>query len=279
VDDILGAERPSSPVMSLFIPSPAMLQRASLSDVGCERPAVASPLSLTSRNVTGRPTPPTNDLALALVIASHQASDAPGVGEKAEEKSDVEDPAPVKPRALVVDDTPSNTKMLKVLLQRQGLVCDEAENGAVAVEMVRKSMRGCLLGTPDAAGYNIVFMDCNMPVMDGLAAARIIRTQLHFGAIVVGCTGNANEHEVEEFLEAGADFVMPKPMRYDQLQRLLEYAESVDFTSIPNTQLQLTDAPRLSTKASTKRKGKGTGEGSTGQQRLRAVPRARGGSV
>jgi CheY-like chemotaxis protein len=181
-----------------------------------------------------------------------------------------------KPRALLVDDTPSNTKMLRVLLQRQGLVCDEAENGAVAVEMVRTSIRECLLGAPASAGYSLVFMDCNMPVMDGLTAARIIRSELLFDGLMVGCTGNANDHEVEEFLEAGADFVMPKPLRYTELQRLLEYAESVDFTSIPNTQLQLTDAPRLTT-GSVKAKRRGSTEAESGQQRLKAVSRVRTG--
>ena len=180
----------------------------------------------------------------------------------------------VKPRALLVDDTPSNTKMLKILLQRQGLVCDEAADGAIAVEMVRKSTREQLLGAP-SAGYNIVFMDCNMPVMDGLTATRILRATLHFDGIVVGCTGNANDKEVDEFVEAGADFVMPKPMRFDELQRLLDYAESVDFTSIPNTQLRLTESPRVSAKVSSK----GKDSGSAGQSRLKAVPRARGGGV
>ena len=184
-------------------------------------------------------------------------------GEVDEEKGD----DAVKPRALLVDDTLSNTKMLKMLLQRQGLVCDEAADGAIAVEMVRKTTREKLLGAP-SAGYNIVFMDCNMPVMDGLTATRILRSTLHFDGIVVGCTGNANDQEVDDFVEAGVDFVMPKPMRFDELQCLLDYAESVDFLSIPNTQLQLTEMPRVSTRVSSK-----------GQQRLKAVPRVRRGNV
>ena len=212
-----------------------------------------------------RDTPTVSGSALKLVIPPpNQMSLVQTNGINA---TDVDAADVNKPRALLVDDTPSNTKMLKMLLQREGLVCDEAANGAIAVEMVRKTTRDRLLGAA-SAGYNIVFMDCNMPVMDGLTATRTLRATLHFDSLVVGCSGNANDQEVDEFIEAGADFVMPKPMRFDELQRLLDYAERVDFASIPNTQLQLTDSPHVSCKVTSK-----------GLQRLKAVPRARGGSV
>ena len=221
-------------------------------------PHVAATVSTSASISFISPSPPAVSKAVSAIDEGDEGVEAP------------------KPRALLVDDTPSNTKMLRVLLQRQGLVCDEAENGAIAVEMVRTSIRECLLGAPAATGYSLVFMDCNMPVMDGLTAARIIRSELLFDGLMVGCTGNANDHEVEEFLEAGADFVMPKPLRYTELQRLLEYAESVDFTSIPNTQLQLTDAPRLTT-GSAPAKRRGSTEAESGLQRLKAVPRVRTG--
>ena len=195
-----------------------------------------------------------------------------------EEKS-----TPSKPRVLIVDDTPSNSKMLRVLLTRQGLICDEATNGAIAVEMVRKSIRegrlGGALGEPHV-GYSLVFMDCNMPIMNGLTATRIIRTTLHFGSIIVGCTGNANDTEVEEFIEAGADFVMPKPLRIADLDRLIEYAEGVEYASLPNTQLQLTSSPEVSRKATARSDGPSAkapaSSGGQGQLRLKVVPRARG---
>ena len=190
-------------------------------------------------------------------------------------------PDRLKRRVLLVDDTPSNIKMLKVLLTRKGLVCDEASNGAMAVEMVRTSMddRDYSLGG-SAVGYGLVFMDCNMPIMNGLTATRIIRTTLHFGSIIVGCTGNANDTEVEEFIEAGADFVMPKPLRIADLDRLIEYAEGVEYASLPNTQLQLTSSPEVSRKATARSDGPSAkapaSSGGQGQLRLKVVPRARG---
>lgn len=220
-------------------------------------------------------------------IASHSAAlapflpfqlDAPLI--EGDEKSMGGDA--VKRRVLLVDDTPSNSKMLKVLLMRKGLVCDEATNGAIAVEMVRTNISESLLGGPLATGYSLVFMDCNMPIMDGLAATRILRTTLHFGSIIVGCSGNANDTEVEEFIEAGADFVMPKPLRIAELERLLEYAEVVQFASFPNTKLQLTTSPRMSVShAGPLRTEEGAHESGAraGPPRLKAVPRARGGSV
>ena len=286
MDGILGEERLAGSEGNHLVLSPAMARRASHEEavnhevqlqahvsattgmlVGAtssnvNRSVMGSALSLTNRDLT----PAIYDSSVDPTSAApHRVSLVLAVEDKS--YTDV-----VKPRALLVDDTPSNTKMLKMLLQREGLVCDEAANGAVAVEMVRKGTRSRLLGATHA-GYNIVFMDCNMPVMDGLTATRILRSTLQFEGIVVGCSGNANDQEVDDFVEAGADFVMPKPMRFEELQRLLDYAESVDFTSIPNTQLRLTDSPRASTKAASRRQG--AGGGVADPQRLKAVPRTR----
>jgi CheY-like chemotaxis protein len=176
-------------------------------------------------------------------------------------------------RALLVDDTPSDIKLLKVLLQRQGLVCDEAKNGAIAVDMIWRTIRHMELGAPPSEGYDVVFMNAHMPVMDGLTATRIIRADLRFRSIIVGCTGDTSEHEVEGWIEAGADFVLPKPVRLDQLERLVGYAESVHYTSVGNGQVQQGGTPRVS--MTEEPRCQGVGEGFAGrQERLRALPKS-----
>ena len=66
---------------------------------------------------------------------------------------------------LLVEDNPVNLKLAKRILEKLGCRVDTAENGAVGVRMCA------------ANRYDVVFMDCQMPVMDGWEATRCIRTR------------------------------------------------------------------------------------------------------
>ena len=113
---------------------------------------------------------------------------------------------------LLVDDTASNVKMLRHLLTREGIESDFAENGLIGVEK-------CF-----TRPYDIVLMDREMPVMDGIHATREIR-QRGFANLIIAVTGNVLDDESDEFLEAGADIVFPKPFRKVFLDALLEYVK------------------------------------------------------
>ena len=65
---------------------------------------------------------------------------------------------------LVADDSPVNREVAREVLTLLGVACTLVEDGAQAVEACR------------AGGFDIVLMDCNMPVLDGLAATREIRS-------------------------------------------------------------------------------------------------------
>ena len=107
-------------------------------------------------------------------------------------------------RILIVDDSEANLSfMLRALSSRQGLeVIGSASNGAEAVERADELL-------PD-----VVIMDVDMPIMDGLEATRRIK-QAHPAMVVVLVTGSADL--LAASVSAGADGYMAKPFSVDSL--------------------------------------------------------------
>jgi CheY-like chemotaxis protein len=93
------------------------------------------------------------------------------------------------------------------------IIIIESENGSQAVAAVKKSIDE---GTP----LHAIFMDKEMPVMNGHDATSKIRA-LGFTNLVVGVSGNALAADQAEFLDSGADFVLPKPVNIPMLLALL----------------------------------------------------------
>ena len=99
------------------------------------------------------------------------------------------------------------------MLASVGCVVEVAENGAVALEMLES--RG-------AAGFDLVFMDMQMPVMDGLTATRAIRRLPDMAALpIVAMTANAMEGDREKCIAAGMNDHVAKPIDPDELWRKL----------------------------------------------------------
>jgi two-component system sensor histidine kinase/response regulator len=115
----------------------------------------------------------------------------------------------------VVEDNPINQKILAHLLQRRGLTVDTAPNGRDAIGMVLHTR------------YAIVFMDCQMPEMDGYRATAEIRS--HEGqrtlprTPVVAMTANAMAGDRERCLRAGMDDYVTKPVTVTELERVLSH--------------------------------------------------------
>eukprot|EP00850_Spirogloea_muscicola_P010966 SM000066S20441 [mRNA] locus=s66:375463:376716:- [translate_table: standard] len=114
-----------------------------------------------------------------------------------------------KRRVLLVEDTEINRIILRKVLQKLNLHCDEAENGAVAVELFRSG-----------AVYDLVLMDKEMPVMDGHEATRQIRL-LGIKTPIIALTGNSLQSDRDLFFEAGVDEFQTKPLSRDKLVQLL----------------------------------------------------------
>ena len=113
-------------------------------------------------------------------------------------------------RILAVDDNEINLQIARELLQEFGFEVDTAQDGQQAIEQVR--------GT----SYDLVLMDMQMPVMDGLEATRAIRALPgHDRLPIVAMTANAMSQDRERCLEAGMNDFLPKPINPDQLLALV----------------------------------------------------------
>ena len=112
--------------------------------------------------------------------------------------------------ALVADDNPVNARIVVAMLTRLGWKADVASNGEQAVAAAQ------------AKRYDVVLMDCQMPVMDGFDATRTIRenasTREQF---VVALTANAVTGDRERCLAAGMNDYLSKPLRAAELKRVL----------------------------------------------------------
>jgi two-component system sensor histidine kinase/response regulator len=114
-------------------------------------------------------------------------------------------------RVLVVDDSSTNQKVSRLMLQNLGCAVDLSSNGSDAVEKVA------------ARAYDVVFMDCEMPGMDGYTAtAEIRRRQNGHGRVpIIAMTAKAIQGDRERCLAAGMDDYIPKPVRIEDLHAIL----------------------------------------------------------
>ncbi|MGF6399762.1 signal transduction histidine kinase/ActR/RegA family two-component response regulator [Pseudomonas frederiksbergensis] len=114
---------------------------------------------------------------------------------------------------LLVENHPVSQKVAMAMLQELGYAPDLASDGLEAINQ-------CMTSTPD-----IIFMDINMPVMDGLEAIRKIR-ELPLGDIcyIVAFTASAFSSEIERFRAAGANDILTKPANFQALCRVLQRA-------------------------------------------------------
>jgi CheY-like chemotaxis protein len=113
-------------------------------------------------------------------------------------------------RVLLVDDAEINRRVCYEMLRMMGLEVDMVDNGMAAVESV--------FSQP----YALVLMDCQMPVMDGFEATRLIRArELEMGIPripILALTARAMESDRQACLEAGMDDYLSKPFRFTELQ-------------------------------------------------------------
>ena len=116
-------------------------------------------------------------------------------------------------RILVVDDAPSNRKMLIRLLTRKGFVCVEAEDGQQALNAYSQLV-------DSGQQLTAIITDYEMPVMNGPQATKKFR-EMCCKIPIVGVTGNMLEADVQYFKEQGADEVMGKPLDLVVLERIL----------------------------------------------------------
>ena len=118
-------------------------------------------------------------------------------------------------RILIVDDNPVNLKVASAMLGRLGYPHDSAPNGALALEAMERASRE---GRP----YAVVLLDSHMPVMDGRATAREVKTR--FGAsapVMIGISASTLGEDRQQCLDAGMSDYLPKPLELERLAAAL----------------------------------------------------------
>ncbi|WP_051304977.1 ATP-binding protein [Chitinilyticum litopenaei] len=119
--------------------------------------------------------------------------------------------ASMRGRVLVVEDNPLNQRVVALGLQRLGCEVDIAGNGVDALEKAAE------------ADYDLILMDCQMPVMDGLEATRRLRADArtrHWP--IVALTANALSESEEACLAAGMNDFLTKPINFELLRAALQ---------------------------------------------------------
>ncbi|MCE9596667.1 MAG: response regulator [Spirochaetia bacterium] len=143
-----------------------------------------------------------------------------GVEEKLTEPAEMI-PAMIPPRTrvLIADDDVVSLTITVALATELGIQPEQATDGAAALDAWK------------ANRYALMILDIQMPVMDGISVARAIRQiELDSAAartVLIAVTASAMPFEVRSILEAGFDFVVPKPVRRNELHHALQSASSL----------------------------------------------------
>lgn len=116
-----------------------------------------------------------------------------------------------KKKVLICEDNAINIMILKKILEDKGLIVDTAANGEIGAKKAKENK------------YDFIFMDIKMPVMDGLTAAKKIRT-FNTDVPIIALSANAYKEDVEKSLEAGMNAHLSKPIdRNDLFKTLSKY--------------------------------------------------------
>ena len=125
---------------------------------------------------------------------------------------DLEEALPTSLRVLVAEDNLVNQMIATKMLEKLGCRVDVAANGQEAVDML------------DLLPYDVVFMDCQMPEMDGFEATELIRRKEESSGghvSIIAMTANALAGDRERCLEIGMDDYLSKPVRPAELKKVV----------------------------------------------------------
>lgn len=125
-------------------------------------------------------------------------------------------------KILLVEDNTDNQQLFKLLLEKTGATVKIVENGKEAV------------ATAMAEAFDLIFMDMQMPIMDGVEATKILRSKGYDG-VIISLTANAMKQDREACFEAGCNDYITKPVSEKTLfNTVCEYLEAADISSDNN---------------------------------------------
>src|SRR3569623_1751438 len=113
-------------------------------------------------------------------------------------------------RILVVEDNDINQQVARELLEGMGLAVEVADNGAVALQKL------------ETADFDLVFMDMQMHVMDGVTATKCVRSLKRFDSLpIIAMTANAMEQDRRKCIDAGMNDFLIKPIDPEDMWGML----------------------------------------------------------
>jgi len=122
-------------------------------------------------------------------------------------------------RVLLVEDNPTNQLVALGMLKRFGIVPDVADNGVEALELYQAAYK------TDSNTYDLILMDCEMPIMDGFTATKAIRCSelenTRDSVVIVALTAHAMSEHRDLGRRAGMNEHLTKPLKSDALQAVL----------------------------------------------------------
>jgi len=121
-----------------------------------------------------------------------------------------------KIKVLLVEDNLVNQKLLIKYFQKMDVYCDLASNGQEALNILEKN------------AYDLILMDCQMPIMDGYTATALIRKLEGHGhrTPIIALTAHAMAKEYDKCMASGMDDYLSKPLDFNQLnQMVLKYVQ------------------------------------------------------
>lgn len=115
-------------------------------------------------------------------------------------------------RVLLAEDNPVNQKLAKLMLTKAGYKVEIAKNGQEAVDKF----------TSSPEDFDLIFMDIQMPEIDGMEAAETIRKKGFDSIPIVAMTARAMKGDREKCLEAGMDDYISKPIKRETVYKMIE---------------------------------------------------------
>ncbi len=111
---------------------------------------------------------------------------------------------------LVVEDTKTNQMVIQLMLSRLGYNVTLADNGKEAVKLVKRDNQ-----------FDLIFMDISMPIMDGIEATKLLRAN-NLSTPIIALTAHTMDNDKEECLNAGMNDFVLKPMRINEISKVIE---------------------------------------------------------
>ncbi|HYW21659.1 MAG TPA: response regulator [Nodularia sp. (in: cyanobacteria)] len=132
-----------------------------------------------------------------------------------------------KLKILVAEDNLVNQKVALKQLQNLGYEADLAGNGQEVLQLL------------ETIPYDLILMDCQMPILDGLKTTREIRRRLDSQPVIIAMTANAMKQDKQNCLDAGMDDYLSKPVKKEKLAAILEHWSQVILTKNIAVELEI----------------------------------------